>query len=335
MIAVEVLVALAPVFIFLLSLVAADSYKLVSLRAVLTCIAAGFAAAGLSYQVTRVVLDYSWAGLTMHSRYGAPVLEELLKALFLFYLIKSRRVGFMVDAAIAGFAIGAGFASVENLYFLYVIERSDLVIWFIRGFGTAIMHGATAAIMGIVTKSLADRRVPEKWYVFLPGLLIAIVIHSIYNHFILPPALSTLLLMVTLPVLLFVVFDRSEKSLKSWLELDLDSDISLLQMIRSGRILGSKTGQYLMSLKGHFPGEVLADMLCYVRLHVELAIRAKGFLMMREAGFAGNPGPEIRERFTELRYLEKSIGATGKLALAPLLRTSSRDLWQMQLLLDL
>jgi hypothetical protein len=78
---------------------------------------------------------------------------------------------------------------------------------------------------------------------------------------------------------------------------------------------------------------VLADILCYLRLHVELAMRAKSLLLMREAGFEVAPDEDTRRRFDELRYLEKSIGATGKLAVMPLLRTSSRDLWQLQLLL--
>jgi len=30
---------------------------------------------------------------------------------------------------------------------------------------------------------------------------------------------------------------------------------------------------------------VVADLLCYLRLHTELALRAKGILMMRESGF--------------------------------------------------
>jgi hypothetical protein len=34
----------------------------------------------------------------------------------------------------------------------------------------------------------------------------------------------------------------------------------------------------------------------------------------------------------ELKYLEKSIGRTGQMAVKPFLRMSSRDLWQLYML---
>ena len=41
---------------------------------------------------------------------------------------------------------------------------------------------------------------------------------------------------------------------------------------------------------------------------------------------------EVDDTFVELRYLEKSIGRTGMLALQPFIHTSTRDLWQLNLL---
>jgi hypothetical protein len=77
---------------------------------------------------------------------------------------------------------------------------------------------------------------------------------------------------------------------------------------------------------------VVADLLCYLRLTTELSMRAKGRMLMRENGFDVPIDDETREKFDELRYLEKSIGRTGILALQPLLRTSRRELWQMHVL---
>jgi hypothetical protein len=67
-------------------------------------------------------------------------------------------------------------------------------------------------------------------------------------------------------------------------------------------------------------------------LHVELAISAKGLLMMRAAGFKASPPAGTQEKFRELKHLEKSIGPTGRLAIAPFLHTSARDLWQIYML---
>jgi hypothetical protein len=54
--------------------------------------------------------------------------------------------------------------------------------------------------------------------------------------------------------------------------------------------------------------------------------------MMREAGFVNKAGEETRAKLEELRYLENSIGTTGKLAISPFLRMSQEDLWQFYML---
>jgi hypothetical protein len=69
-----------------------------------------------------------------------------------------------------------------------------------------------------------------------------------------------------------------------------------------------------------------------MRLHVELALQAKGVLMLRQANLDYTIDPELKSQFDELKFLEGRIGVTGKLAIAPFLRTSSRDLWQMYML---
>jgi len=89
---------------------------------------------------------------------------------------------------------------------------------------------------------------------------------------------------------------------------------------------------YLHTLQDKFSPEVLVDLLCYLRLYLELAIQAKGILLMRESGFDVPPDPAVQEQFNELQYLQQSIGKTGLLALAPFIHTSSRDLWQMHTL---
>jgi hypothetical protein len=73
-------------------------------------------------------------------------------------------------------------------------------------------------------------------------------------------------------------------------------------------------------------------MLCLLRIQAELAIRAKGLLLAREAGLAVPIGEDVRANLRELRYLEKSIGRTGLLALKPVLPQTARDLWQVNLL---
>jgi len=305
-----------------------DSFKLLSARSVARALAAGAAAALMATQLHGVLIDLWPFSHAQFSRYAAPVTEETLKCLYVVWLIRRGRVGFLVDAAILGFAVGTAFAIVENVEYLRAIAEPRVVLWIVRGLGTAILHGATTAIFAVVSKVLADRR-PDRLSVFLPGLLAAAAIHSLFNHFVLPPLVATALLLVALPALLLVVFDRSERATREWLGLGLDSELELFESILSGQVLATRVGSYLQSLKAHFPGTAVADMLCLLRIHLELSIRAKGLLLAREAGFAVPVGQDVRANLRELRYLEQGLGTTGRLAVKPILRRTSRDLWQV------
>ena len=73
-------------------------------------------------------------------------------------------------------------------------------------------------------------------------------------------------------------------------------------------------------------------MLCYLRVHVELAVHAKGLLLMREAGFDPKLSRDVERKLAELKHLEKSIGKTGQLAIHPLVHTSHREVFQIYML---
>jgi RsiW-degrading membrane proteinase PrsW (M82 family) len=324
-------VSLLPVVLFLLTLNYLDSFKLVHLRSLILALAVGCGVALASLSFNDTVIRAAGLERVTASRYVAPLVEEVLKAAYLAWLIARKRVGFMVDAAIVGFAVGTGFALIENTYYIKTLHSDRLVVWVIRGLGTAVMHGGMTAIYGLVTKTLFDRG-GGKRLAFLPGLALVVVLHSAYNHFILPPVTSTLVLHILLPAIMLLVFWQSERATRRWLGTQMDVDAELLEIIQSGGISESRIGTYVENLKHQFPPEILFDMLCYLRIRVELAISAKGLLMMREAGFKAAPPEGTREKFVELRHLEKSIGPTGRLALAPFLHQSTRDLWQIYML---
>jgi len=323
---------LAPALTFLGALMYLDSYKLVRPRVVLTIIVTGALVAGASYLISLSFYSVAELPLAAYSRYVAPLVEESLKAAVLIWMIQRQRIGFIIDAAIFGFTVGTGFAVIENLYYLWVFPDAHVGVWIVRGFGTAIMHGGCTSIFAMISLSLLERQGNNDPKAYMIGILIATLIHSVFNHFFLSPLVSTLAIMVILPPLMLVVFQQSERSVEEWLDVGFDSDTELLELINSGGLSDSPVGQYLHSLKARFQGPIMADLICYLRLHVELAMRAKGVVMMRENGFPVEVDPLTRASFDELKYLEESIGPTGKLALKPFLQMSRKDLAQLYML---
>jgi RsiW-degrading membrane proteinase PrsW (M82 family) len=329
---IKILISLFPVFIFLAILIILDSFKLVRLRMVLLALFYGSLVAIISSVLHNFLFNQFDISPVLFARYVAPFSEEILKACFIIYLVSTDKIGFMVDGAILGFAIGTGFSFIENIYYLNALESSNILLWIIRGFGTAVMHGGTVALFAIITKSLTDRHPAKGWFLFAPGLLAAIIFHSFFNHFILPPVFMTLLQLVLLPLIIIIIYLQSERLLREWLEIGFDVDVWLLEQIITGHLSETKIGNYLDSLKNTFPGMVMADLLCYLRIHLELAIRAKGMLLLKEAGLPMELDPETKEKLTEMKFLEKSIGKTGKMALAPILQSSRQELWQIYVL---
>ncbi|MCZ6826913.1 MAG: PrsW family glutamic-type intramembrane protease [Gammaproteobacteria bacterium] len=329
---VVVPIGLLPAIIFLVTLLYMDSYKLVSMRAIIWVIGVGGSITILTYFIGAAVLDSTQITWTAYTLYVAPIIEEILKASVIVVLLRTNRIGFLVDAAIFGFAVGTGFALVENLYYLQTLDEANIGVWIVRGFGTAIMHGGATAIFGILTQALTERSIGINPLMYLPGLALAIALHSLFNHFLISPIQSTMLILLVLPPVLYVIYLHSSRSMHDWLQLDFDADADLLEQINSSEFSESSIGRYLGELRNKFKGPVVVDMLCYLRLYTELALRAKGVLMMRENGFDEPVGERTRAKFEEMRFLEKSIGKTGRMAMRPFLHMDRKDLWQLYVL---
>ena len=326
------IVGLLPVITFLAALLYLDSYKLVRPRAVLTIVACGAIVASFCYVANAYVFILLGIDFASFTRYIGPVIEELLKSLIIVALIRAHRIGFLIDAAIFGFAVGTGFAAIENLYYLDRFPDASMATWVVRGLGTALMHGGCTAIFAMISLAMLERAGKSTVTAFVPGFALAVALHSAYNHMYASPKLATAAVVVVLPPLLVFVFQRTEISVNRWLLEGFDANTQMLESITSGRFAESPAGRYLASLKTRFKGKRVADLLCYVRLHTELALRAKGLLLMRENGFDVGVDAETRDKLAELRYLEQSIGKTGRLAVQPMVYGTHKDVWQLNVL---
>jgi protease PrsW len=326
----KMVLGLSPVLLLLAVLEQLDSWKLVDLATVLKVLLLGGLLASATRLLNGVVLGHSHLDLQTYGRYLAPIIEETLKAGVLVYMFVRNRIGFMVDAAIIGFTVGAGFGLVENLYYLQGFPLASVGTWLSRGFGTAVMHGGATAIFGVLAQSLTDRHANFSTMLYLPGLVIAVVAHGVFNSLADLPIAATIGALVVLLVTLLVVFAKSEHRIHDWLIADYASHEHLLEDIRSGEFEHQEGGRFILDLARHFDNSVVAEAFAYVRLHAELVARFDQLELAREAGEMVPFDPEAWQRsFGELHALERQIGKTVLLAIWPHLHYSRTEMWEL------
>lgn len=333
----KVLSALAPAPLLLLVFARLDVFKLVGLTTIAGLMAIGGALAGLAYWVNGGGLEQLPIGFTEYSRFVAPVVEEALKAVPIMTLFGLNRIGFKLDAAIVGFAVGAGFAVAENLWFLSQFIDLELGVWTVRGCGTAIMHGGASALFAAIAHEFTERQAQGKAHhysfnplLYVPGLVVAVAVHAAFNQFPSDPLTAMLGALLLIPMTIFVVFYMGERSSHDWLERDGDTHRAVLEAIRTGAFAQTPQGVALHAIAERLHNRRVEDAFEYARLHTELVLRAEEVLLARKAGDPCTPDAEDREKFARFHALEKRLGKAALSAVRRQLHFSRNDLWELK-----
>jgi len=328
--ALEASVALLPVLLFLGGLIYLDSFRLVALTTAFAVLSLGAFAAGASYFVSGAAMDALHLDFAGYSRYAAPLVEESLKAAAVVLLFSRNRVGFMIDAIILGVAVGAGFSMFENIYYAWLFPDADIGVWIVRGFGTALMHGGTAAVFAVTAQILRERCHETGVAAYLPGFVMAVSLHSLFNQFTPWPLYSAAGTMVVLPLMLLFLFDKSEHEVHTWLIHDYETHERLLEAIRDGSFVHSEAARFISRLVEKFPRNVVTTIFAYVKLHTTLVLRAEQMTLAQETGRHVRATEADREDFARLHRLERSIGRTALLTIWPYLKFSRQEMFEIQ-----
>jgi RsiW-degrading membrane proteinase PrsW (M82 family) len=331
----KALIAMAPVLLLLLVFDRLDVFNLIPMRDIGLLVLAGAALALFSYFANLSVLDGFPFGFTAYSRYVAPVIEESLKAAPIIFLFARNRLGFKLDAAIAGFAVGTGFSMAENLWYLAELQDANITDWLVRGFGTAIMHGAATALFAVISHEWSEKQAESAAtqyrfnpLLFVPGLLAAMVVHSIFNHLPAQPLLAMVLMLLLAPMTLFLTLARSERVTRQWLAADAAAHRQLLEDIRAGHF-ESKTGSDLRDHLRDLRAANAEDVMAYVELKTELVLRAEESILATHNGGAASMGETELAKFERLDALEKRLGKAVVAAISSRIGFSRNDLYEL------
>ena len=130
-------------------------------------------------------------------------LEETVKLLaFVAAVSWHRQLDEPLDGIIYGSAVGLGFASVENAYYL---AFGDIPVLIQRGFTSTLVHVSTSGTMGFFLglTRFSPRR--HRLWLVVVGLLLAVVFHGTYNAFLSPGGLPWVSLLLVLPAMLLLL----------------------------------------------------------------------------------------------------------------------------------
>ncbi|MBQ2331868.1 MAG: hypothetical protein II383_05630, partial [Bacteroidales bacterium] len=157
----------------------------------------------------------------------------------------------------------------------------------------------------------------------------AAILHILHNYLHPDPLLQFVVVFGSLGGLLVWVYQYDGDMIHRWLDRGLDKQVALMMDIQQGHLGETKTGQFLLSIKENFPAEVYFDIICYVQLYIELAVAAKSRFMTREAGLDEPLDEATRnrylEQYAEFKNLEKALGQSAKMTVAPVVKFYPAD----------
>ncbi|MBR1894455.1 MAG: PrsW family intramembrane metalloprotease [Bacteroidales bacterium] len=327
-------VALFPVALYIFVVYTLDNFSLVGIRDLMLLVGAGLLAAAACFGLFRLT-DSFVSERVSDSLY--PILEEAVKALPLWWLARRKKIAFFIDSVICGAAVGGGFSILENVLYL-LMGNLGIGTALFRGLEVALIHMGCSAIVAVAlmfTVRLLERRharLPVKKSDITMSLFlffVAAILHILHNYLHPDPLLQFVVVFGSLGGLLVWVYQYDGDMIHRWLDRGLDKQVALMMDIQQGLLGETKTGQFLLSIKENFPAEVYFDIICYVELYIELAVAAKSRFMTREAGLDEPLDEATRnrylEQYAEFKNLEKALGKSARMTVAPVVKFYPAD----------
>ena len=328
--------ALVPVLVLLAIFISLDAFKLMRFGEILLLLVLGGIGAGIAWPIAGRFLDTLPIGFSSYSRFVAPWLEEAIKAAIMILLFRFNRIGYKVDAVICGFAIGAGFSVVENIVYLIRFPDYGAGTWLVRGFGTAVMHGTTLAVLAAIAHEFAERETREAagdfdfhlWW-FAPGYLAAVALHTTFNQFPDRPMLAMLGAILFAPIALVGIFYFGTAEAERWLVAERAEHRAQVECLRSGGWPDTPAGRKIAALAERLGPEATARIRRYWELQAWLVGEAEETMIEEEAGNAEFDAAEVRATIAELDGLRRALGRSSFTALKALLPFSRNDYWEV------
>ena len=329
-------IALIPVLVMLGVFIWLDAFKLMHTGEILVLLVLGAVGAFAAWPLSGRLLDTLPIGFSLYSRFIAPWIEEAIKASIMILLFRFNRIGYKLDAVISGFAIGAGFSVVENIFYLTLFPTYGTGTWLVRGFGTAIMHGTTLAVLAAIAHEFAEREMREAasdydfhifW--FIPGYGVAVALHMAFNQFPDRPLIAMLGALVVAPIVLIGILNFGTAEAQRWLAAECAAHHAQLDALRAGGWPPGPAGEKVAALAARLDPESAKRVRRYWELQAWLVAEAEEVMIEEAEGDAVFDPTQIRAAISEMDGLRLALGRSTFTALQHSLPFSRNDLWEV------
>ena len=265
----------------------------------------------------------------------APVYEEIFKGLILLHFIRHAKFTYSVDGALYGFAIGTGFAIIENIFYIFDNLTEAPMIAAQRIFSADLVHAFSSAALGIALGMYRSGTPKSKWWIPASGWLLAIIQHMIFNVLIGTKGIPYLIFFLpALPGFLFIyiMMRIGRKQAQGWIKEKLGMDVrnSRGEVTLVDRL--ANAGKSLLPVVERFGAEKTDQVEKLLYLQARLGIKHKAL-----DGFQNNSNmykaleAEITNISTEITKKQREIGTYAMLFIRKLFTYEMISVWdQMQ-----
>jgi RsiW-degrading membrane proteinase PrsW (M82 family) len=310
-----------------------DFYKTGEYLIIALSFLAGVIAFWLASQANSVTINQGWLPRLDVIRYSAPIIEEILKGLILWYLISRPRFTYFVEGAVYGFAAGIGFAIVENFQYINSAQAAGLTLALSRVISTNLMHAAATSILGIF---LGQARFERTWLrrllVGLLGLGIAMLLHIGFNNLVTRVGGGLLLLYaaaagIAAAGLIAYVIKRGLKTGKTWLE----ESLGMTDRVTSGEAAVvtrmESVDDILEPLAERFGNQKAAEIKDFLTKQARLGFMRKSVKRLSDERMKRATEEEIAKLRGQVDEARRKVGSYAMLFLRHTFPEDSSPLW--------
>lgn len=291
-----------------------DFYKTGQFVVMLICFAAGSLAYCGAYFLNPIPVHSGLATYNQMVQFVAPVVEEILKGIAIWILVRRPKFNYFVDGAIYGFTIGIGFAVFENAEYILGHSGQALAVAINRVISTNLMHAAATATLGIIIGIARFKRNTPRILLSLGGLVTAMILHMGFNNLVTRVNSGWLLLYAILigagaSALIVVMIRRGLEEERAWIGETLNQEVRV-EREEAAAVQNLDNVDHVIRHMAERLGENKAEQirkLLYIQ--ARLGIKTKGAEMMEDANLRTAILTEIASLRKEMEAARKQIGS--------------------------